>query len=63
MPLPDPTRTTTESVERPEPGLARGRWEAPPWVFFAMIALMLLAVVAYGAAAIRGRRSAARRPR
>jgi len=33
---------TNQVVERPEPGLARGLWEAPVWVFYA-IALATIA--------------------
>jgi len=37
----------TEIVARPDPGLARGKWEAPPWVFWAFLALVVLGSVAY----------------
>jgi hypothetical protein len=36
----------SETVQRPEPGLARGRWEAPVWVFYAVA----VAAVAFGLA-------------
>ncbi len=32
----------TESVLRPDPGLARGRYEAPSWAFMAVAAAALL---------------------
>ena len=32
----------TETVTRPDPGLARGKWEAPAWAFW--LALVLIAV-------------------
>jgi hypothetical protein len=41
-------------VERPEPGLARGRWEAPVWVFWAVIAVTAAAGIAW---AVRGLRA------
>jgi hypothetical protein len=37
----------TETVTRPDPGLARGRWEAPPWAFWAMLAVLLLGTLLY----------------
>lgn len=43
---PTPTEAT-EIVTRPEPGLARGRWEAPAWAFWAMLAVILSAALAY----------------
>jgi hypothetical protein len=40
----------TEIIERPAPGtLARGVWEAPPWVFYASAGVVLLAALLYGA--------------
>jgi hypothetical protein len=38
--------TGTETVCRPEPGLARGLWEAPAWAFYA------LALAVFGAASL-----------
>ena len=32
----------TEIVTRPEPGLARGRWEAPAWAFWVALAVVLV---------------------
>lgn len=43
----------SERVERPEPGLARGRWEAPASVFYGVAAVTLIGGLA---AAIRGMR-------
>jgi hypothetical protein len=38
----------TEIVSRPEPHtLARGLWEAPPWAFYASMAVVLLAAILY----------------
>jgi hypothetical protein len=45
---------TNQVVERPEPGLARGRWEAPAWVFFAIAATTVAAGLVW---AIRSWRS------
>jgi hypothetical protein len=36
-----------ETVERPEPGLARGRWEAPAWFFYAVLAATVLGSIAW----------------
>ncbi len=38
-----PAPTATETVTRPDPGLARGKWEAPAWAFWA--ALVVAAAV------------------
>jgi len=37
----------TETVARPDPGLARGKWEAPAWVFWAVLAVVVASAVAY----------------
>jgi hypothetical protein len=37
----------TEIVTRPEPGLARGKWEAPEWFFWATLAGIVLGSTAY----------------
>jgi len=34
-------------VTRPEPGLARGRWEAPVWAFWIALAIIALGTAAY----------------
>jgi len=39
---PPPASTATEVVTRPDPGLARGRWEAPRGVFYGAIALVVV---------------------
>lgn len=44
---PAPAPTATETVTRPEPGLARGKWEAPAWVFWVMLAIVVLGAGAY----------------
>jgi hypothetical protein len=46
-----------ESVERPSPGLASGRWEAPAWVFYAVAALAALGGLVWLMLALRTRRS------
>lgn len=43
----DGAPTATEIVTRPEPGLARGRWEAPAWAFWVMLAVVVLGAAAY----------------
>ena len=43
----EPAPTATEIVTRPEQGLARGQWEAPAWVFWVMLAVVLLGAAAY----------------
>lgn len=37
----------TETVTRPEPGLARGKWEAPAWAFWAGLAVAIVFVTLY----------------
>jgi hypothetical protein len=41
-----------QAVVRPEPGLARGVWEAPPWVFVALLAAAAVAALAWAATAL-----------
>jgi hypothetical protein len=36
-----------ETVTRPDPGLARGRWEAPAWAFWVVLVVILVASTAY----------------
>jgi len=48
---------TTVVVERPDPGLARGRWEAPEWVFYAIAVATVVGAIAWLAAFIRSRKS------
>ncbi len=52
---PLPTETPTETVQRPTPGLARGHWEAPAWVFYAVIVAAVLGGLTWGLAALRAR--------
>ncbi len=54
---PTAAETASERVERPEPGLARGRWEAPASVFYGVAAATLIGGVTL---AIRGLRKARR---
>jgi hypothetical protein len=49
----------TETVRRPEPGLARGVWEAPRWAFFAAMGAVLVFAIVYALV----RSGAFRRPR
>jgi hypothetical protein len=42
----------SEVVTRPEPGIARGKWEAPAWVFVAVAAVALLGGLAWGIQAL-----------
>ena len=44
---PAPAPTATEVVTRPDPGLARGAWEAPVWVFWVFLAIVVLGAAAY----------------
>jgi hypothetical protein len=46
-PPPAPTPTATEIVTRPDPGIARGKWEAPVWVFWVLLAAVVLGATAY----------------
>ena len=36
-----------EIVHRPDPGLARGKWEAPSWVFLAVAVAAVVITVLY----------------
>jgi hypothetical protein len=56
-----PAPMPSETVERPEPGLARGRWEAPGWFFYAVAVAAILGGLTWIAAALRARRKAASR--
>lgn len=44
---PEPAPTATETVTRPDPGLARGKWEAPTWAFWVALAVLVLGVALY----------------
>ena len=37
----------TETVTRPDPGLARGKWEAPAWAFWVALAVVLVGTTLY----------------
>lgn len=37
----------TETVTRPDPGLARGKWEAPPLAFWVALALIVIGAALY----------------
>lgn len=39
--------TATEIVKRPDPGIARGKWEAPPWLFWAALAVVVVGATVY----------------
>jgi len=39
--------TATETVTRPDPGLARGKWEAPAWAFWVALAVVVIGVGLY----------------
>ncbi|MGO9833042.1 MAG: hypothetical protein ACLP1X_02370 [Polyangiaceae bacterium] len=47
-----------EAVVRPDPGLARGLWEAPAWVFYLVAALAIVGAVVWVVAVVRSRRVA-----
>jgi hypothetical protein len=51
-----PSTAPTESVQRPDGGLAAGRWEAPPWAFVLVAALAVAGSLAWLAIALRMRR-------
>jgi hypothetical protein len=48
---------TDDSLARPEPGLARGRWESPAWIFWAVAAAALVGAIAWLALALRTRKA------
>jgi hypothetical protein len=54
---PSDTAAPTESVQYPDPGLAHGRWEAPPWAFVLVAALTVVGSLVWLAVALRVRRS------
>jgi hypothetical protein len=37
----------TETVTRPDPGLARGKWEAPAWSFWLALAVICAGTTLY----------------
>lgn len=50
---PMPAEAASERVERPEPGLARGRWEAAPSVFYGVAAATLIGGVTLALRSLR----------
>ena len=46
-----------QSIQRPDPGLARGRWEAPAWAFWVVAVAAVVGGLAWLALSIRSRRS------
>jgi hypothetical protein len=56
--VPEPQPAASETVERPDGGLARGRWEAPAWAFALVAAAALLGGLAWLAVALRMRKRA-----
>lgn len=54
--------TGTETVTRPDPGLARGKWEAPAWAFWVALAVVAIGTTLYvlGRMGILKRRKAGR---
>jgi hypothetical protein len=51
-----PPSVASETVERPDPGLARGRWEAPAWSFTVVAIAALLGGLAWLAFVLRARK-------
>ncbi len=60
---PDPSGATAapappgEKIERPDPGLARGHWEAPRWAFALIAALTVMGGLLWLAITLRTRRT------
>ena len=56
-----PSLPATETVTRPDPGLARGKWEAPPWAFWVALAIVAVGTTLYvlGRMGVLRRRKAA----
>lgn len=54
---PSSAAAPSESVERPPPGLARGKWEAPPWAFVLVAALTVVGSAVWLLLFLRARRS------
>ena len=46
LPAP-PEERGTETVTRPDPGLARGKWEAPAWAFWLALAIVVAVTTLY----------------
>ncbi len=51
----------SETVQRPDAGLARGLWEAPPWVFYGILVAAVVGGLTWGLAALRSRRKGSSR--
>ena len=49
LPAPSAARASgaAETVTRPEPGLARGVWEAPSWTFWAALSAVVVVSTLY----------------
>jgi hypothetical protein len=47
----------SETVQRPDPGLASGRWEAPRWAFMLVAALTVLGGLVWLVITLRTRRT------
>jgi hypothetical protein len=45
-----------ETVQRPEPGLARGLWEAPSWLFYGVLVAAVVGGLTWALSALRSRR-------
>jgi len=43
------TAAAPEVVRRPDPGIGRGIWEGPPWLFWAVAAAAVVVAALYGA--------------
>ena len=54
---PAPTSPATETVTRPDPGLARGAWEAPAWAFWVALAAVVVVTTLF----VLGRRGLLKR--
>ena len=39
--------SATETATRPDPGLARGKWEAPAWAFWVALAVVAVGTTLY----------------
>ncbi len=52
-----PAPAPSEVVDRPDPGLARGRWEAPRWAFALIAALTVIGGLVWLAITLRARRA------
>jgi hypothetical protein len=46
----------SETIARPEAGLARGLWEAPAWLFYGVLVAAVVGGLTWALAALRSRR-------